>query len=69
MTANPCDWLDCPNEASHIVRDAQVKPPGSLSEIEMGDIQLCAGHLQILERLGHLNLDWGRVLRMMETSR
>ncbi len=61
-----CQWTGCEARASRVIRDVTVKPARSLSEVFVGDVEVCAGHLAISQRLGRVVLDWDRVLLAME---
>lgn len=56
-----CQWTGCTFDADYVVRDVIVQRQGLT--IDVGDVDLCGGHKRRAERLGHLQLDWERVLK------
>ena len=64
--AHPCEWVGCLNEATERIKDVSVTPKHSSSRVFVGHVKVCAGHRLIAQRLGHLNLDWQRILKAME---
>ena len=61
-----CEWEGCEQFSTRTIYGVTVKPPNSPSRVYVDDVHLCGGHFEIAQRLGHLNLDWGRVLKAME---
>ena len=62
LPEDQCQWTGCENRAMKVIRDVRVKPAGSPSEVFVGDVELCGGHLRIAQNLGRVVLDWDLVL-------
>lgn len=55
-----CDWSACGFDADYRLNEVTVRHKGAL--IHVGDVYLCGGHYTRLQRLGHLELDWEKVI-------
>lgn len=56
MTDGLCYWHGCEAKASQVIYTDGVIHKGKF--IPVGDIELCYGHLNRLQRLGRLDLKW-----------